>query len=235
MKNMKYEKMLKEKYNLKNKETIERLNKRIALGKARVNAKQDKNAARDKEYNAYVREENKKNPEKKIIGTHGGWKEGKKWCITKTEWQKKQEEKEANEKAKPEEPEKIKEEKAIIIYDGEEAEVYRAELEKHKYADQHKIIIAKIRSGQRKVKMQLKEYEFGKENKIVKIEGMEMRESEIIECAIANNTEVYSIVGFYEDEEEEKKGEEKIRKKPVKLSKQANEYREKIKRLPFTI
>lgn len=61
-----------------------------------------KEQQRDIDYKKYIKKYNRENitaadiyiengkikAKEKLFGTKGGWKEGKRWCITKTEWQK---------------------------------------------------------------------------------------------------------------------------------------------------
>ena len=173
MKKTKHEKMLKDRFNIKNKENIERINQRISKEINRRSLWRTKEQATDKKYKEYCEKYNLDNTEK-TYNTSGGWK-NRKICSTKSqlEWQY---EKEGREEKKKK-PVKIEiGERAVILYDEEtgEYDAYKAETEI--IGDE---ITVKIINGRKKLR--------------VKVYKGIIEDEELLKMALKYNAYIYCI------------------------------------------
>lgn len=144
MKKEEHQKMMKKRFDLKNKNNTKRINNVIKKEVNKRDLWRTKESIKNKKLNEYCKENNSHN-------TNGGWK-NKRYCSTKSQWQRELENKE---------PEKVKKIKvkmitreAVILYEKEtgKADVYEADVEKMDGE-----IIVKIINGRKKIGVKVHE------------------------------------------------------------------------------
>lgn len=163
-------------YNLKNKETVKFVNGVIHQTNNKKGLMRDKNQQRDVKYNEYCERYNRDNTIK-TYNTQGSWK-NKRYCSTKSRWQKEIEEQMANGTYRKEtkKPVKIETHQAVILYDkdAECADAYNAEIE-----NINGEITIKIINGRKKIK--------------VKAHRESIDNEEILKLALEYRAEIYVI------------------------------------------
>ena len=160
-----------ENYKLKNPNTVKKINEVIKKEKEREGLWRTREQIADKKYNEYCKREGVKN-------TNGGW-QNRKWCSTKSLWEKKCEEcgvTNLHEKPRWEyKSVKIKTHEAVILHDGEEYDAYEAEVEK-----MNGEILVKIIYGRRKL--------------YVRVREADINDEDILKIALQNRASVYEII-----------------------------------------
>lgn len=179
---------------IKNMRGVKRANEVIKEMKLKDGIKKSREEIRDKKYNEYCKSYNRTH-EKKIYNTEGGWKPRKVYATTKTRWQRELEEKGINflnEKCEEAREYSIKNKlEAVILYDGENVDVYFGETE----IKREKLLL-KIRSGRKKIKIHAEiAKELWSENapEKVKTESGEMETTELLRLALLYKTQIYKI------------------------------------------
>lgn len=171
MKKEKHKKMMKKRYDLKNKENVRRISRVVENEVDRRKLWRTENQVKNKKYNEYC----KKND---TCNTEGGWK-NKLYSVGKSQWQRKWENEYDKMNKKYGEKKKqttIKTREAVILYDKEvdAADAYKADVEKINGDITVKII-------------------FGKRKLPVKVHQEIIDNEELLELALKNRASIYVI------------------------------------------
>ena len=168
-----------------------------------------------KEHNAEILRKRNLQPYEISIYPKGNWREGKKYCSTKSQWQWELEKKEwykpetkdlftpTLEKMKKEKDMVIKKIRPAILIDDKKAELFTIKSEEHtikKYLDR-----CKIKKGRRELEIEYKEIS-EIENKMVEkeyeINGVKMTGKDLLEIIIKTGIKIYEVTGIMKEEEE---------------------------------
>lgn len=206
------------------KEKIKIINKLLREDKPRKRWKKYDNSRWNEKYKALDRKHRKhliqdnaeilrkKNlqPEEISVYPKGTWKEGKKYCSTKSQWQRKLEQNEnyrvdikdiftpTLEKEKRKDK-VIKDKKPVIIFSDGKAELYTMKSEKHTIEEE--LNRYKIKKGKRVVEIKCLDINNIDDNmvkEIYEINGTKMTGKDLLEVILKTGIEIYEVVDIVE-------------------------------------
>lgn len=179
---------------IKNMKSVKRANEVIREIKLKDGIKKSKDQIRDKKYNEYCKAYNRTH-ENKIHNTEGGWRPRKVYATTKTRWQRELEEKGLtflNEKCGSAREYSIRNKmEAVILWDGEKADVYFGETEKR---NEELLLKIKVKNKKIKIHAEIAKELWAKDGPAeVETAGEKMKTTELLRIAMLYKTQIYKI------------------------------------------